>query len=171
MPRYSEPASLDPAVDVPDDERILTELFEVAADADGKPYPLAQLVGDRVYTPVPGQRHDGREVDYDRDQPAIVFRVESGVPSREGLVRSFDLIVFCLGGAEPQRSEKNRARAKHIYRALVARLSLVKHEAVTSGVVLSMKETASGTPEVNPDNGDAWSYRSRWSVQLRAKGD
>lgn len=167
MVKKNEAVSLDPTVDVVDEEKIVSELLEVAADSDGNNYPIADFVGDRVFTPTPGERHNGEPVDFRNDDPAVVFRLRPGTPANRIGVRRFSIEFFCLGGSEPGSTRKSRVRAKQVYRALVARLKGVDNESVASGVVLWIKETSSGVPEIDPGTGNWWTYRSTWAVGLR----
>lgn len=170
MSQKNEPLSLDPEVEVVDEEKTITELLEVANDADGNQYPFSQFVGDRVFTPVPGERHDGTPVDFKNVDPAVVFRMQPGKPSNTLRVRRYTMAVFCLGGSEAGSWQKSRARAKHVYRTLVGRLQEVNVEVTGSGVVLYAKEIGTGTPEQDPGIGSWWTYRSTWDIGLRVKG-
>lgn len=163
--------SMEASVDTLDEEKVLTELLEVKNDSSGAPYVLSTFIADRVFTPVPGERHDGTSKSFRNADPAVVFRIEPGRPSNSIGVRRLTIECFCLGGREPESSNKDRVRAKQVYRALVARLKALHNESTTSGVTLWIKEISSGVPSMDPGIGNWWTYRSKWDVGLRIKGN
>ena len=158
----------DPAVLVPDDEKILAEIL--VADVAGLSTPLVQLIGDRVFCPVVGTRPNGViEPDFRNDKPALIIRPEDGGGRSKGnMVSETFWTIFATGGRTEGMTDRLFVQAKQTYRALVHRLGLIDNEAVASGVLLGAFELSMGRPETEPDTG--WPvYRSRWRMLARRK--